>query len=242
MGLLINLLFLVVLVVVVYLLYTYFTSKKAQLSSLQSGKKHITVAANKLPTNKASNNYAYSVWFYVNNWQYKLGEPKDLLTRGGSGLGATTNPLITLAPYENNIQINISTYPTKTPSTTHTPAPEQTPGCTITNFPLQKWVNLIISLNGRTLDVYIDGKLVRTCVLPSVAKVDASAPINITDNGGFDGWTSNLQYFATPLNPEQAYNIYKNGPGSGGILRLFEKYKIKVAYLVDNKEQGSIEI
>ena len=105
MGLLRNLLFLVVLVVVVYLLYTYFTNKRTQLSNLQSAKKQKTIPADKLPSNKGSNNYGYSIWFYVDNWQYKLGEPKDLLTRGHSG--GSLNPLITLAPYENNIQINI---------------------------------------------------------------------------------------------------------------------------------------
>ena len=53
------------------------------------------------------------------------------------------------------------------------------------NVPLQKWVNLIISLYGRTLDVYIDGKLVRTCVLPGVAQVNPDADILVTPMGGF---------------------------------------------------------
>ena len=92
------------------------------------------------------------------------------------------------------------------------------------------------------LDVYIDGKLVRTCVLPGVAKIDSNADVYITPNGGFSGWTSNLQYFANPLNPQEAYNIYKKGYGSSGLSGIFDKYKIKIAYLVDNKEEGSIEI
>ena len=175
------------------------------------------------------------MWFYISDWQTRLGEKKDLLVRG-TGKNAQT---ISLAPYENNIEIEISTYPAKGSSETkHT----DNPNCTISNFPLQRWVNLIISLNVRTLDVYLDGKLVRTCILPSVAMVNPDDPVQITTNGGFDGWTSNLEYFAKPLNPQQAYDIYKKGYGGGCILGLFEKYKIKVAYLVDNKEEGSLEI
>ena len=207
---------------------------------MQTAKKLKTIDAKNLPNNK-TNNYAYSIWFYVNDWQYKLGKPKYLLTRGGSGVGSLTtyNPQITLAPYENNIEIEISTYPSRGSETKHTPGL----GCTISNFPLQKWVNLIISLNVRTLDVYIDGKLVRTCILPRPAKnVSPDTPINITPNGGFDGWTSNIQYFAKPLNPQQAYDIYKKGYGGAGLTGVFDKYKIKVAYLIDNEEQGSIQI
>ena len=78
---------------------------------------------------------------------------------------------------------------------------------------MQKWVNLIIALNGRTLDIYIDGKLTKTCVLEGIAKVDKDANILVTPNGGFCGWTSNFQYWDTPTNPQQAYNIYKSGFG-----------------------------
>ena len=83
MGLLANLLFLVVLFLVVYFIFNYFFNKnKYHLSPLQAGtKSKTTIKASKLPSNKTSNNYAYSVWFYVNNWQYKLTESKELLTR-----------------------------------------------------------------------------------------------------------------------------------------------------------------
>ena len=107
---------------------------------------------------------------------------------------------------------------------------------------MQKWVNLIVSLNSRTMDVYLDGKLVRTCVLPGIAKINPNADIYITPNGGFSGHTSNLQYFANPLNPQQAYNIYKDGYSSLGLASILEKYKIKISYLIDNNEEGSLVI
>jgi hypothetical protein len=230
-------LFLIVAVfLVVYLIYHFFTKHKYHLSGLQKGTKSKTIHANKLPVNKGSNNYAYSIWFYVNDWSYRLNETKVLLSRGDNG---DNNPLISLAALENNLDIAVSTYGApNSGSHVHT--------CSVRNFPIQKWVNLTVSLNGRTLDVYIDGKLVRTCILPGVAKINLKADVKITPatntGTGFNGFTSNLQYFAHPLNPQEAYNIYKQGYGGSALTNIFEKYKLKISYLVNNHEEGSFEI
>ena len=113
---------------------------------------------------------------------------------------------------------------------------------TIKNFPLQKWVNLIISVYGRTLDIYIDGKLLKTTVLPAPAVEGSGSGIQLTPNGGFDGFTANLRYWADASNPQQAYNIYKSGYGGGAGSNVLDKYRLKVAYLEDGEEKGSFEI
>ncbi len=248
-----NIILAIVIIIVVIFLYNYFRSNKKDLTGLKPGKHSSKISSSKLPHNKGSSNYAYSVWFYVSDWQYRLTEPKELLVRTSNSGKNINNPKITLAPYENNIHINISTYPLSShhknndsnndqSNLTHIHSHHE---CVIRNFPLQKWVNLIISLNGRTLDVYLDGKLVRTCILQGVAKPLPDSNIKITPNGGFSGWTSNLQYWSNPLNPQEAYNVYKNGYGGstlGSIASFFEKYKIKVSYLVNNTEEGSFSI
>jgi len=240
MGLLQTLLVVAVLAVVVYVIYTFFDKKSKLLSKCRSGTKSLTIPSKKLHGNKHTNNYAYSIWFYVSDWQHRLSESKDLIVRGGSA--GSANPRITLAPYENNIQISIDTYPTQGAGHHLGSQPTQSPTCSINNFPLQRWVNLAISLNNRTLDTYLNGKLVRTCILPAPAKIDPSAPVMLTPGGGFMGWTSNLQYFPGPLNPQEAYNIYVQGPKCSGGSGFFSKYKLKLAYLVNNQEEASIEL
>ena len=106
--------------------------------------------------------------------------------------------------------------------------------------PIQKWVNVIVSLYGKTMDVYIDGKLVRTCVLPGVAKIANNAPVYVTPLGGFSGYTANIHYYSDALNPQEAYNIYRMGYGGSGSLDF--PYEIKIEYLKDGEEQGSITI
>ena len=239
MNLLSKILLIIVIIVIIYLIYNYFQSGTViNLSGVRSATESKTIEASSLPLNNSSNNYAYSIWFYVNDWKHRLTDKKELLSRKSNN---DSNPLITLAAYENNININITTYPTSAQDSSHDDT-STNHDCIIRNFPLQKWVNLIISLNGRTLDVYLDGKLVRTCLLPGVAKNNSNADVNITPNGGFSGWTSNFQYWSKALNPQEAYNVYKDGYTSHGLYSIFTKFKIKIAFLVDNIVKGSLTI
>lgn len=114
--------------------------------------------------------------------------------------------------------------------------------CEVRNFPLQKWVNLIISVYGRTLDIYIDGKLVRTCVLPGVVKLNSGSDMYITPDNGFHGFTSNIIYRPYESNPQEAYNIYYKGYGSAWINSIFNRYKVKVSLLKDSIETNSFQI
>ena len=114
--------------------------------------------------------------------------------------------------------------------------------CAVANIPIQKWVNLLVSVYGRSMDIYIDGKLVRTCVLPGVANIDSNAPVYITPNGGFSGWTSTFQYFPNATDPQTAWNIYEAGYGSSMLSNLFGKYTVKVSLMEGNTEDSSFSI
>lgn len=114
--------------------------------------------------------------------------------------------------------------------------------CMVENVPIQKWVNITISLYGRTLDVYMDGKLVRTCVLPGVARVDNNADISVTPNGGFAGWTTAFKYLPTASNPQEVYNMYKDGFGDSILGSMLNKYRLQFSIIKDNVEVAGIQI
>ena len=114
--------------------------------------------------------------------------------------------------------------------------------CLIENIPIQKWFNVIVSLYGLTMDVYLDGKLVRTCVMPGVPQVNNAANINVTNNGGFSGWTTKFQFWSDASNPQQAYNIYKAGFGGSILGNAVSKYRLQVTMLQNNVKKGSFQI
>ena len=112
----------------------------------------------------------------------------------------------------------------------------------VSNIPIQRWVNLTLSVYGRTMDLYIDGKLVRTCLLPGIANINNNADIYVTPKGGFNGWTSNLQYYPNSLNPQEAWNIYAKGYGGGLLSNLFGSYQVEISLIENGTTQSSVTI
>jgi hypothetical protein len=85
-------------------------------------------------------------------------------------------------------------------------------GCDLPEIDLQRWVNLVVSVNGKTVDVYLDGKLSRSCVLPNYFKVDSSYSGYLLWNGGFGGQIANTIMYDAAVNPEMVYRNYIAGP------------------------------
>jgi len=84
--------------------------------------------------------------------------------------------------------------------------------CDIPELNLQRWINITVAVNGKTVDVYLDGKLSRSCVLPNPFKVDTTHSANLLQNGGFGGQISTTTMYDIALNPEQVYRNYMAGP------------------------------
>jgi hypothetical protein len=251
-----TILFILVIIVLLYIIIRYMTSDASTLAGLTSGTTMTTISASSLATSSSganSSNFTYSIWFYVNDWNYRYGEPKVIYGRmagttsgsGGTVSGVQGNgpcPLVSFGPISNNIDIALSVYPGITSeegTATSTTTNSIIHNCPLQNVPIQKWVNLLISVYGRTLDVYLDGKLVKTCVLPGIAKINNDANVYVTPNGGFSGWTSKFQYYANATDPQTAWNIYKSGYGGGPGLGT---YQVKVALVNNGTETKSITV
>lgn len=144
--------------------------------------------------------FSFSMWIYINDWTEGW---KNIMVKGNKSTGPNSKsaraPGLWLYPKTNALHARINTFA----------APNE--GCDIKNIPLQKWVNIAYILNNRTVDIYIDGKLERSCVLRGVPKLN-ELPVYVCENGGFFGKISKVVYFRYALKPDQVYNIYSSGP------------------------------
>jgi hypothetical protein len=244
----------IVVIVLILMLLRYIFSDPYTLQNIQDGKTSSTIAATSLATNGSSvpsSNFAYSIWFYINNWNYRYGEPKVIFGRMGAVSGQGTGsvpgvsgmdpcPAVVLGAVENNIDISLGCYPGVDQEPTTPGGTTVVHTCSVSNVPIQKWVNLVVSVYGRSMDIYIDGKLVRTCLLPGVASVNNSANVYVTPSGGFEGWTSKFQYYPNSINPQEAWNIYTKGYSS--MSSMFSSYQVQLALVENGKTQSSITI
>lgn len=244
-GILLIIFILILLYIIVKLIYASY----APLTTILDGTTMTTIQASSLSGGSSganSGNFTYSIWFYVNDWNYRYGESKVIFGRmgssgsssGGSVPGVNGNdpcPVVVLGGIQNDLSISLSCYPGAGSASNKSVI--QT--CKVDNIPVQTWVNLLISTYGRSTDIYLNGKLVKTCLLPGIAKINNTAPIYVTPNGGFSGWTSQLQYFPNATDPQTAWNIYSAGYGGSSIL---SKYRVKVAFYDGAKESGSFSV
>jgi hypothetical protein len=249
-----SIVFTILVIVFVLMLLRYLFLDPYTLQSLQSAQTSSTISASTLATNGSNvppSNFAYSIWFYVNDWNYRYGEPKVIFGRMGAksspGSGSIDGingldpcPAVVLGAVENNVSVSLGCYPGLDQEPTTAGGNTVVHTCTLANVPIQRWVNLVVSVYGRTMDLYIDGKLTRTCLLPGVASVNNNANIYVTPAGGFSGWTSKLQYYPNSLNPQEVWNIYTQGYSNWS--SMFNTYQVQISLVENGTTQSSVTI
>ena len=111
----------IAIIVLIIILVKYWLSDPYTLQNIQSGETPSTIKASSLATNgtgSSSSNFTYSMWFFINDWNYRYGEPKVLFGRMGapsvSGTGSLQGisgvdpcPVVVLGPTQNNLSISL---------------------------------------------------------------------------------------------------------------------------------------
>lgn len=224
----------VIVVLVIYCVYYFYfrDTTTVNLATMHNARVSKVIAAEKLPGAAGTNDFTYSMWIYVNNWNYQYGKRKIILRR--SNKANEVCPMISLGATTNDLECTLATYSGSDSSASL----EDT--CPVKNIPLQKWVNIILTTQTRSVDVYIDGKLVKTCLLQGVSKLDSSADVQLCPEGGFSGFVAKLRYYARSINPREAYDIYREGYSDSWGSELANKYKVKLSFFHENNEVNSL--
>jgi hypothetical protein len=181
-----------------------------------------------IPESSQGNEYNVNMWVYVNDYVYRKDEDKCILYKGDvigtlnnaepeNNINTKCNPSLWLLKNVNTLRVLIG-LETKYDSNKDCNQTLQACGevidsetCDIENFPLQKWVNVNISLRSNVLDIFLDGNLHKSCILggfPIINKGD----LFICKDGGYNGYLSNLKYSNKALPSGEIAKIYKNGP------------------------------
>jgi hypothetical protein len=187
---------------------------------------------------KPGGEYTFSFWVYINTWGVNGSKPTNVLRIADAELAGHSLLAVMLYPTEptmairfytgagtgnftndtaRNDLINSGTGSLSAPTTgtCATDSAASTPQCDLRDIDMQRWINITVTTNGRMVDVYYDGKLARSCILPNIIQspVKGLQSVKIGENGGFQGSFGVMNYYAYTLTPDRIYSIYLAGPG-----------------------------
>ena len=231
----------VLIIVLIYAVYKLMTKATVTVSGFSDASKTLTVPSDKT----GGNNYGYSVWLYIDKWVISASSTttvnKNVVTRCDSA----NNPLFSM--YLENDQNNLNVV---------VKGNESAP-CTIRNVQLQKWINITMSIYGNTADLYLDGKLVRTCVMTAMPSslssgdqlyvgggytIDPTSHTISPTDGDLQGFISNVVYNPDYFSPEEAWNIYSAGYSGAGMFNFLQSYKLNFSITNNNQTLGQFSI
>lgn len=173
-----------------------------------------TVISSAEATAGSGTDYAIQYWMFIKDWDYRFSQEKQIVKRVAGSGSTAASPYITLHPTDNSLQVRVAIFPnTSGAGSAATPTSSSTGDsftCTVENVPLQTWFSVSVTVFQRNLDIYINGRLVKSCVLPGVPK-PVSGDIIIGDGGGFSGSVCNLHTYPNMIGPNDAKSFYDAG-------------------------------
>ena len=188
--------------------------------------------ASSLPPLYGGGEFSVSTWIYITNWGINKGKNKVFMTLSGGG-GSYNTLVMYLGQNINKLGIRVSSdtndlsdtlNPTQmgkitAGSTPYSDTATDFKKCDIETIDIQRWVNITAVLIGRTLDIYMDGKLSRSCILGGLYKVDGDTPsLSLGGSAGFGGYIGQTRAANYAYSPDQVYLNYLNGPNNVSLI------------------------
>ena len=171
--------------------------------------------------------FSYGVWLLIeddNFHSYRPGVKKHIFHKGSEGINTTdpgymgmaypnNSPGLYLDDKENKLVVMMNTYD------------KVAEKIIVPDIPIHKWISVILRLENRNLDVYVNGTIVARHELKSVPKQNYGN-VYANQGGGFSGLMSNLRYFNRALTITEIQQIVSAGPNmsSNSTLSIFPPY------------------
>lgn len=220
--------------IVILIIFRYLISS-VNTKIIHDGNQPKTYSKDDLP-NSTSNNCAYSLWFFINDFSVHYGNKKGIMYHSSDGT-PTGGVTVTLGETVNDLEVVVKTINSNNKT------------CTIRNIPIQKWIHLVVSIHGRVIDLYLNGKLVRSCLsdkVPDIGSLSNSHDVIVAPSvggvSGFNGYHAKFEYYPEAIDPQTVYYLYRSGYGGGSFMDYLNRYQLKLAVLSNEVEQSSFII
>jgi len=220
------------------------SGKVVLINGLQNGAVSTTISQD--PNNKASITilrsenekdgieFTWSVWLYLNGFQDSdssgSGSYHHVFNKGntttsqsnGSFPGTTTPnnaPGLYINPSYDGFRVILNSF-----SNPYQEVIE------VTDLPMAKWINVVIRVQSKNCDIYVNGRLVKRRIMTDVVKQNYD-DVHVSLNDGFSGYLSNLTYFNRSISITQIQDIISVGPNLKPVSKALDLTNSKPRYL-----------
>jgi len=157
--------------------------------------------------------FTYSVWLNFSDTNKDTTNEYHIFNKGmDASLNSSNAPGLYVksdASGTNMLKVYMDRFKTGTDPLTDYAQQRET--VEINNIPFNKWVNVMIRVQNRFLDVYVNGVLTKHKDLINVPKQNFGT-VYVCQNGGFNGKLSNLRYYSRALNVFEINGVVAWGP------------------------------
>lgn len=156
--------------------------------------------------------FTWSVWMFIDDVTYLKDQYRHIFHKGNLNISTSSDgetekglnfpnnaPGLYLLPHTNDLLVKMNTFSNINEDVK------------VSNIPINKWINVLIRVQGKTLDVYINGLIVARKQLTDVPKQNYDN-VYINQNGGFSGYISDLRYFDHAISITEVNRIMRKGP------------------------------
>jgi len=210
----------IVVAILIYVLYLYFSDDSQQVTDYHNLTDSAMVIQEKDLKQHSSTRYAYGIWVYVNSWSTSS---EKIIFKRGSTETSTDSLKVSLGQQTPSLTVTLNTN-----TGDHNML-------VTNNFPIQKWVYIVVSVDGNLVDTYLDGKLVKSQQFQGIPEV----PSGNLESNKFNAYVARFKRWTHPINPQTVYDEYMKGNGQGSMIGA---YGVDVSVLKDNIEQRKFSL
>ena len=161
--------------------------------------------------------FTWSTWIFIDNaTSGNNNNPKRIFSKGGHSetgdIFAMNSPGLYLYDGTNSNTNALTIAMTTFDDSGSTSTSGNIEKIIIKNVPIQKWVNIIIRVQHRTIDIYVNGILSSRYNLNQVIKQNYGDIFVGDDANGMNGFISSLRYFDHGIGNMKIQEIIQQGP------------------------------
>lgn len=218
-----TILLIVAVVILIYIIFFVMTGTQTLINKLDLATSQPAMPASELVMPSAST-YSYSMWLYVYGPKEQLDVNKYIISRNASA--SAKNIGLKLDPTKPSLILEYAVSGAKKEVIVSD------------DFPLQTWVHIIASVQGQYIDVYINGKLVKS-IRDNVDTPNASSDLAY---GQFPAYLAKLERTTKATDPQTAWDEYTKGNGDNPLKKYMANLGLDIVFSKDGKDNYKLSI